>query len=106
MKSFVLQSDLNPEIGIILTVKDEDYDKAVELAIAGFTSWLNPKEYDERFVELYGDVAFEIIYASGWFEPTEDLLRDAGIEYEIDCPFDDEGELLDKYKKVEYELVY
>ena len=66
---FVIWSDLN-NIGFGVQVDKKDYDKAKELAIEGFRRWNAPEEYPQ-----YHDVGFA--------EPTEELLKEAGIEFNI-----------------------
>lgn len=68
-RAFVVWSALNG-IGFGVRVKEEDYEKAKELAKKGFDRWNNPEEYPE-----YHDV--------GWAEPSMELMDEAGIEYEI-----------------------
>lgn len=105
MKMFALQSDMNPDMGMVITVGDSVYDDAVELAIAGFSSWFS-LEIDNRLRKLYGESADGIVYNSGYFEPVEDLLRDAEINFAIEEGFDDNGDWLEKFKNCKIEMVY
>lgn len=76
-RAFVIWSSMN-EIGFGVCVAEKDYEKAKELAEEGFSRWNNTEEYPEY-------------YGSGLAEPAEELMDEAGIEYEIlDVPEEEE----------------
>lgn len=69
-KKIVIWSELN-QMGFCIIVDDADYPKAKELAQKGFDMWNDPENYPK-----YNDV--------GYAEPAEELLKEAGIKYEIE----------------------
>lgn len=68
-KAFIIWSDLN-QMGFGVEVNAEDYSKAIPLALEGWRKWNNPEEFPE----------YE---ASGYAEPSMEMLDDAGIKYQI-----------------------
>ena len=67
-KAFIIYSYFN-DFGIAFKVDEKDYEKAKELAYEGFDRWHDPIKYPE-----YHDI--------GYAEPSEELLKEAGIKYE------------------------
>ena len=65
-----------------LEVAEERAEEAENLLNAGVRCWFgDEEEMAEHFPDLYPDAFYNI--DCGWLEPSEELLENAGIEYEI-----------------------
>lgn len=90
MRAFAVQSEMNPDIGFALYIHDSDYDKARELAYAGFYAWLGNVDLRKKYFPEFevDDFYWDSI---GYFEPTEYLLDTNNIKYLIENCFDKYG---------------
>ena len=100
--AFVVESNLDPEIGFAVTVSESDYHRATYLARIALYAWTScgggedrSPEYDEFFPNHpYED---DYWYSVGWSEPAQELLEREGIEFEIEPCFQEEGQWLEGF---------
>ena len=96
LKTIVVQSEMNPEIGFAAIITSE-MEKAEELIRAGFEAWVGNNEYRKKYFPNRDEAWFDCV---GYQEPSEELLEDAGITgVTFEECFDEEGELLPKFKE-------
>lgn len=94
MKTFAVYNSCDPDAGMIITVSNKNYKKAVKLCKIGLEAWFCIS-YPDYLEEYFGE-DYEWIEFAGWAEPAEHLMEKAGIKYTLedgnwdDC-FDQEG---------------
>lgn len=101
MKTFAIQSCTNPEIGMAVTVNENDYEKAKIFANAALAAWLGDDEEREKY---FSDDPEAVDYM-GYSEPVDLLLSEKNIEHKIEECFDYEGEWLPGWEEREVEIV-
>lgn len=83
-KVIIVWSSLN-DMGFGLEVSEEDAQVVAYIAENGFSNWFDTENYPE-----YHDL--------GYAEPTEDILKEKGIEYRLL----DEKEITNPYNEDEF----
>lgn len=101
-KTFVIYSEMNPEIGFAVTVSEKDYAEAVHLVDIGFHAWTSiggGEDGDPEIEAYFSDYPYDdnYWYSVGWSEPSADLLEKKGIEFEIEPCFQEDGEWLEHF---------
>ena len=105
MINLICQGTTNPDIGFAVSVNEKDKERATKLIKIAWNAWWyasHPEDWIDNEYFLKEDVAS--FYESGYAEPTEQILMQAGIDYEIHPCFDADGELFPEFNQ-EYEFI-
>ncbi len=105
MINLICQGTTNPDIGFAVSVNEKDKERAKELIKTAWNAWWyasHPEDWIDNEYFSKEDVAS--FYESGYSEPTEQILTQAGIDYEIHSCFDADGELFPEFNQ-DYEFI-
>ena len=105
---YLLQSLMNPEIGFVIQfMNKEDEESGKELALEGFSAYLNPEGVLEGdFKNLSGQEDYLFAHNSGYSDVAESLLNDANIKFKMEFPLNDEGDFIEGYDYSELISIY